>query len=120
MAETIQNGELSRAKPFVSALIVVRNEENRVGQCLDSLLSQDYPHDRYEIVVIDGDSSDRTVEIVQRMADGAARNGNPVPVRILSNPRRILASGWNIGIKAAKGEFVIRPDAHAFVEPDFL
>lgn len=106
--------------PFVSALIVVRNEEKYVGKCLHSLLSQDYPKDRFEIIVVDGDSSDGTVAIVEHMAATAAQNGIPTPVRIVRNPKRILASGWNIGIKEARGEYVIRPDAHAFVETDFL
>lgn len=120
MADTIETREQPAEKPFVSALIVVRNEENRVGKCLESLLSQDYPRDRYEIIVVDGESTDRTVDIVEKTAADAARGGNTVPLRILGNPKRILASGWNIGIKAAKGEFVIRPDAHAYVEPDFI
>ena len=38
---------------------------------------------------------------------------------VLDNPKKILASGWNIGIKAAKGEYVLRPDVHAILHKFF-
>lgn len=107
-------------KPFVSALIVVRNEENRIAKCLGSLLDQDYPAERYEIIIVDGESSDKTLEVINKTAN-SVKNGRAFPeVRIVNNPKHILASGWNIGIKEAKGEYVVRPDAHAYVEPDFI
>lgn len=113
------NKEISE-KPFVSAMIVVRNEESRIAKCVDSLLYQDYPANRYEIIIVDGESTDRTLEVVRKRVE-LANNEKDIPtVRIVNNPKRILATGWNIGIKAAKGEYVIRPDAHAYVEPDFI
>lgn len=106
--------------PFVSAMIVVRNEEKRIAKCLDSLLFQDYPSDKYEIIIIDGESTDKTLVVVNERVE-AAKNEKDIPdVRIVNNPKHILASGWNIGIKEAKGEYVIRPDAHAYVERNFI
>ncbi len=106
--------------PFVSTMIVVRNEENRIAKCLDSLLYQNYPTDKYEIIIIDGESTDNTLEVVKERVNSAQKE-RPVPeVRIVNNPKHILASGWNIGIKESKGEYVIRPDAHAYVEEEFL
>ena len=101
--------------PFVSALLVTRNEEKFIEKSLSSLVAQDYPKDKYEIIVIDGDSSDRTIEIVKRIA-----KGSEVSVKILRNEKRILASGWNIGIKNATGDYVVRIDAHAEVPVDFI
>lgn len=53
--------------PFVSILVPARNEELKVGRCLQSLLAQDYPN--FEIVVIDDRSTDRTAEIIQSFVD---------------------------------------------------
>ena len=107
-------------KPFVSAMIVARNEEKRIAKCLDSLLYQDYPADRYEIIIIDGESTDKTLDVVKERFEQAKEEKQVPELRIVNNPKHILASGWNIGIKEAKGEYVIRPDAHAYVEPNFI
>ena len=52
--------------PFVTTMIVVRNEERYIKKCLESFLRQDYPKDKYEILVIDGCSTDKTIDIVER------------------------------------------------------
>lgn len=104
----------ARDLPFVSAMIVVRNEESMIGQCLDSLMAQDYPRHRYEVIVVDGMSEDETLAAVEERCGGLPR------IRIIENPKRILAPGWNTGVRAATGEYVVRLDAHAVVYPDFL
>lgn len=83
-----------------------------------SFVNQTYPKDRYEIIVVDGCSDDGTVDIV----NGIIRefSTDSFHIRLVDNPKRILASGWNIGIKAAKGEYVTRIDAHAEAAPDFI
>lgn len=106
--------------PFVSAMIVVRNEEHRIEKCFRSLLMQDYPSDKFEIIIIDGESTDNTLDVIEKVKQEVALDKEIPEVSILNNPAYILAAGWNIGIKAAKGEYVIRPDAHAYVEPDFI
>lgn len=100
--------------PYITAMIVVRNEEKYIEKCLNSLLEQDYKN--YEILVIDGESTDKTLEKVELLI----KKNNKIPLKILKNPKKILASGWNIGIRNAKGEYVVRIDAHSYVEKDFL
>lgn len=104
--------------PYVSALIVMRNERHYIKPSLMSFVNQTYPKDRYEIIVVDGCSDDGTVDIV----NGIIRefSTDSFHIRLVDNPKRILASGWNIGIKAAKGEYVTRIDAHAEAAPDFI
>ena len=106
--------------PFISAMIVARNEEKRIGKCISSLLHQDYPASCYEIIIIDGESTDATLDVIEEERAKAEIEGNIPEVRIVNNPKHILAAGWNIGIKEAKGEYVIRPDAHAYVEENFI
>ena len=104
--------------PYVSALIVMRNERNYIKPSLMSFVNQTYPKDRYEIIVVDGCSDDGTADVV----DGIIRefSTDSFHIRLVDNPKRILASGWNIGIKEAKGEYVTRIDAHAEAAPDFI
>ena len=51
--------------PLVSIIIAMRNEENFIGKCLLSFVNQDYPNDRFEILIIDGSSTDKSPEIVK-------------------------------------------------------
>lgn len=104
--------------PFVSALLVTRNEQDYIELALMSYIDQTYPKNRYEIIIIDGGSTDNTLGIVKRIKD--RYETDEFKISVLDNPKHILASGWNIGIKAAKGEYVIRIDAHAKAYPDFI
>ncbi|WP_072416749.1 glycosyltransferase family 2 protein [Ruminococcus sp. YE78] len=104
--------------PFVSALLVTRNEEDYIENAMLSLINQSYPKDKYEIIVIDGESTDSTLSIVNKLIE--EYNTDCFRIRLLSNPKHILSSGWNIGIKASKGEYVVRIDAHAEAANDFL
>jgi len=92
----------------------MRNEEHYIARCLDSILSNDYPRDRLEILVIDGMSTDRSREIIQHYI-------KQYPfIRLLENPKRIQAAALNIGLQEAKGGIIIRMDAHAIYAPDYI
>jgi glycosyltransferase involved in cell wall biosynthesis len=97
-------------------MVVVRNEERHLERCLRTMLDQTLDPARYEIIVVDSMSTDRSRDIVRRFIDE-----NPGRrIRLIDNPGIILSCGWNNGIRAARGEYVIRPDAHGEVPPDFL
>jgi glycosyltransferase involved in cell wall biosynthesis len=100
--------------PFVTVIVPCRNEEQHIGRCLESILASDYRRDRMELLVVDGMSTDRTRDIV---AEYAARH--PV-LRLLDNPRRIASCALNIGIQAARGEVIVRMDAHVIYVPSYL
>lgn len=104
--------------PFVSALLVTRNEEDYIERALLSLIHQTYPRECYEIIVIDGESTDKTRSIVERLSSQFSEES--YSIRLLNNPQRILSVGWNIGIRNAKGEYVVRIDAHGEACEDFL
>lgn len=105
-------------KPFVSALLVTRNEKDYIEMSLMSFINQTYPKDRYEIIIIDGQSDDGTLDIIKEFQK--KYNNEAFQISLLTNKKRILSSGWNIGIKAAKGEYVIRIDAHATAQEDYI
>lgn len=104
--------------PFVSTLIVTRNERNYIKPSLMSFINQTYPKDRYEIIVVDGGSDDGTLDIVNEIIRDYS--SETFHIRLIDNPKRILASGWNIGIQASIGEYITRIDAHAEAAPDFI
>lgn len=93
--------------PMVSVVIPVYNEERHIEACLASVLDQDYPAERYEVIVADGGSTDRTRAIVEAFA---ARHPN---VRLIDNPGRLQAAGLNRAILASAGSVIARQDGHA-------
>ena len=117
--ESVNYGE--HVLPFVSALIVCRNEEDYIKLSLGSLLNQDYPDDKYEILIIDGISTDQTIESAEDVIIQYKKaHGSCPKVVFYKNDKKILAAGWNIGIENAKGEFVFRIDAHSAAASDYI
>lgn len=104
--------------PFVSALLVTRNEQDYIEKAMLSLINQTYPKEFFEIIVIDGESTDNTLKIVNQLIE--EYKTAPFDIRVINNPKHILSSGWNMGIKNAKGDYVVRIDAHAEAAPDFI
>lgn len=101
--------------PEVSLVIPVRNEEEYIGECLDSVFANHYPKDKLELIVVDGRSNDRTRDIVK---DYKKRKGPEV--NLLDNPEKIVPTAMNIGIEAATGEVILRIDGHSYVAKDFI
>jgi glycosyltransferase involved in cell wall biosynthesis len=92
--------------PFVSVVVPVRNEAPFIGQTLAALLGQDYPSDRFEVLVADGGSTDASPAIV---GDLQQQHGN---LHLLSNPRRWSSAGRNIAVSAARGDIIVIVDGH--------
>lgn len=101
---------------MISAIIVYRNEENYILQCLDSLLKQDIGLDCMEVILVDGESTDAATQL----AESFLKENAKVRYAIYHNPKRILATGWNIAIRAARGRYIVRPDAHAMLDKSYL
>lgn len=99
----------------VSVLVVCRNEERHIQTCIRSIEEQFSDGDKWELIIIDGASSDKTV-----LKAKEALKGKSFPYRILDNPGKTLARGWNIGIRNANGKYIIRPDAHAALGADYI
>ena len=92
---------------MLSVICPIYNEENRIADCILSVIAQDYPKDDLEVLFVDGRSDDRTREII-----GEYSRQYPF-IRLLDNPQRIVPTGLNIGIRAAQGDVILRLDAHA-------
>jgi glycosyltransferase involved in cell wall biosynthesis len=100
--------------PVISVILPCRNEERFIGPCLDSFLDTQWPKDRLELLVVDGQSNDRTGDIVRHYT-------KKYPwIRLIENPKRIVPTALNLGIKAATGDIVVRMDAHVVYPPEYL
>lgn len=104
----------SNSNPLVSIVLPCRNEQGYIQACLESALNQDPPEGGFEILVADGMSTDGTRQYLQQMAKHHAQ------VRFLDNPGRIVSTGLNAAIQAARGEVIVRMDAHTVYAPDYL
>lgn len=103
----------SSAGVDVSVLVPVLNEERHIRETVAAMLAQRFDGS-VELLFADGGSSDRTREILLELAQE-----NP-QIRVLDNPRRRTASGLNVCLREARGEYVARMDAHTFYEDRYL
>src|SRR5271168_5336654 len=101
-------------KPFLSVIVPCRNEAEYLRACLDSILACGYPPDRMEVLVADGMSRDGSRELARSYAARDLR------VRPIDNPRRITPAALNRALELARGDVIVRLDAHSAVSPGYL
>jgi glycosyltransferase involved in cell wall biosynthesis len=101
--------------PMVSVIIPIRNEEEHISRCLESVLRQDYPKGLMEVLVIDGMSNDRSRQILDEMGVQY-----PQRFKVLDNPQMLTSCGLNRGIKAATGDIIVRVDGHTVIAEDYI
>ena len=97
----------------VSVIVACRNESRHIAAFLDSVLAQDAEGLDIEILVADGGSGDGTRQVLDECSRRQPR------VRVLDNPGRIVSTGLNIAIRAARGDIVVRMDCHTEFAPDY-
>ena len=109
-------GEMTETLPplspasFVSIIVPVYNGQETIAACIESLLAQEYPRERCEILIVDNNSTDRTAEIVQQY-----------PVTLLHEQGvQTPAAARNRGIQAARGEILALIDADCIATPVWL
>ena len=100
----------------LSICIVAYNEERFLPSLLDNICQQEYPHRYIEVVLIDGNSTDRTKQLMLRFQQEKKEFYN---IQVLNNPKRIQAAGWNIAIKYFTGDVLARIDAHTMLPAAF-
>ena len=99
----------------LSVIVPIYNEERFIETCVASLLAQDFPQEEMELLLVDGASTDRTPELLEKLA-----REHPSVIRVLQNPKRIQSAAMNLGAKAARGAYLIRVDAHADYPADYF
>jgi glycosyltransferase involved in cell wall biosynthesis len=100
----------------VSVIIPVLDEEEHIRNVIQKLVEQDWPG-TIEIVIVDGNSTDRTVEIIRDMqAVLPARRF----IRLCANPTRHIPVSLNIACANASHEIIVRTDGHTYIPPDYV
>lgn len=96
---------------------IAYNEGDSLQDLLNDLTRQTYPHDLIEVLLIDSNSTDNTRQIMEQFA---SQNHDFWRVMVLTNPGQFLPHGWNVALRAASGDAIVRVDSHASIRPDFI
>ena len=101
-------------KPIISILIPCRNEGKFIKRCLDSIIVQNYPKEKLEVLIIDGMSEDETREILNSYIQKLPY------VKLMDNPKKITPTALNIGLEKSKGDFILWMSAHNEYKKDYI
>ncbi|HZM20736.1 MAG TPA: glycosyltransferase family 2 protein [Anaerolineales bacterium] len=102
--------------PKVSIIVPCYNEQSTIRLLLESLREQTFPRADMEVIIADGLSRDGTREAIASFQ----REFTDLDVRVVDNSRRSIPSAVNCGIHAARGEIIVRMDAHSKPYPDYV
>lgn len=98
----------------VSIICPIYNEERFIDNCIQSVLHQDIPSDRWELLLVDGFSTDTTRQHIQPYIEQYTN------IRLLDNPHHTVPYAMNIGIHAAQGQYICRMDVHASFPSNYV
>ena len=98
----------------VAVVIPTLNEEKFIAKCIDCLITQTFPFKNIDLMVVDGGSVDKTYEIVESYQKQYQN------IRYIHNPKKIQSVAFNIGVAESSAPVVIRLDAHAIYNTDYI
>src|SRR5262245_47586371 len=100
---------------LVSVIVPVRNEAKHIKRTLECLQHQQFDPGQFEVIVVDGMSDDATVDCVRKCQTYFAN------LQLLSNPKRLSSAARNVGIRHARGRYLIIVDGHCAIhDPNYL
>lgn len=106
---TLEGLAVQKSSIAISVIIPAHNEEKYLPDCLSAVTSQDFSPDNYEIIVVNNNSSDRTVQIALDF-----------DVKVINEPQGPVGRVRNIGASAAKGEILLFLDADCVPPSDWI
>lgn len=98
----------------ITAVVAAYNEEQHIGRCLQDLLAQQHVGGDIEIIVVDGMSTDRTVDVVRSFPEYGTK------IKLIPNPRRLQVYAWNAALEIARGQYFAMILAHAQYSPTYF
>ncbi|MDR0915031.1 MAG: glycosyltransferase family 2 protein [Oscillospiraceae bacterium] len=108
---------MENKKTTVSLCIIAYNEETVINGILRDFSIQDYPHELIEVIMVDGESTDNTREIMEEFAK---TNYGFKDIKVTSCCKHRQAASWNVALKEATGDVIIRIDAHAKIPRSYV
>ncbi|HRS53339.1 MAG TPA: glycosyltransferase family 2 protein, partial [Bacteroidales bacterium] len=100
--------------PYISLILPCHNEEIFIEKCINSILENEYPSEKIELLVIDGLSTDNTVNIVKKYID------KHIKIKIFTNHKKYFPAAVNIGINNSKGDYIFILGAHAVYHKNYF
>lgn len=113
-SDAIPSAPVIDETPFISLIVLCRNEKCYIDKCISSLTANDYPTQKMEIIIVDGMSDDGTRAI---LSGYASQHPN---MRVFDNPGKIAPKAMNIGVKNAKGDFIFILGAHTVYDTHYI
>lgn len=98
--------------PFVSIIIVTYNGRHLLQECLDSVFSINYPNDRFEVILVDNNSSDNSISYVKKKFSKI--------ILVESSENLGFTGGNNLGYEKAKGEYIVMLNSDTRVDENWL
>ncbi|MEO9210960.1 MAG: glycosyltransferase, partial [Ginsengibacter sp.] len=106
--------------PFVTIIIAARNEENNIGRCIQSIQSQSYPKDKFELIVVNDHSTDSTVEVIESFGKEGIRIINLADFtenKIINSYKK---KAIDTALKFAQGDLIVTTDADCVVPKKWI
>jgi glycosyltransferase involved in cell wall biosynthesis len=104
---------MTQAEPRVSIVVACRNESGHIHALLESIVQQTWNDISWEAILADGMSADGTRSVLQEYSSRHPQ------IRMVDNPEQIVSTGLNRAIRSARGDIIIRMDAHTKYAPDY-
>jgi succinoglycan biosynthesis protein ExoA len=119
-----QNGNFSNGfvvtiditMPSVSIIIPCYNEQKTIRKLLEAIYAQTFPHNNLQLIIADGMSTDGTRAEISSFADSHP----DLHIAVVDNLKRHIPAGLNYALKEARGEIIVRLDAHSMPFPDYI
>jgi len=102
-------------KPKVTIGVCVRNCEDFIGEAIDSIANQDFPHESMETIIVDDGSQDKTLSLISRY-----ESKMEMQVKIFRQEWKGLGSARNIVVDNARGEYIIWVDGDMLLSNDYV
>jgi glycosyltransferase involved in cell wall biosynthesis len=102
--------------PTVSVIIPVRNEGRNIERCLRQIIHQTYDISKLEVLIVDGNSNDDTLELIKKFSEAHPH----LNMLVLNDLNCQRTTALNAGIKRANGEYIVRLDARSMISNDYI
>jgi glycosyltransferase involved in cell wall biosynthesis len=110
-----KQGRNNLMPPEVTVGICARNSEKTIGEAINSVAKQDFPHELMEIIFVDDGSKDKTLQIMQRFA-----SKTDIATKIISQSWSGVGKARNKILQEAAGNFILWVDSDETLEKDYL
>ena len=112
--------KVNRSLPFVTIIIAARNEERNIGKCIQSIIDQTYPSDKYELIITDDHSKDNTVSVIESFKKENIKILHLADFVFGQKINSYKKKSIDTALQFAKGELIVTTDADCVASPKWI